>query len=120
MFSALTPETITLAAGALLSALFILFPPARAWFTAKDGDTQRAFTGGVLLLVALLTVGASCTGLVPSIACNVTDVGGYFTNVVLAAVLGLGASKGVFGLRKVAGSRSASRGLLPTTGKLLD
>lgn len=123
MSAPLTAEAITLAAGALLAAAFILVPSWRAKFTELDGDTQKALTAGIILLIAAGVVFTSCTGLFPAIACERQDVLSYLTNVALSAILGLGASNGVFRLFKVASKPSTiERGvsLSRVTEKLLD
>jgi hypothetical protein len=118
-----TPEALTIAAGAVLSLVFILFPPARRWFTEQDGDTQKALTGGLILLVAAAAVLGSCAGVLDAVACEQASIVDYVIKVAIAGVLGLATNRTLFSVARVTGrSRAQARtiGAPPTRSKLLD
>lgn len=100
-----TPESLATLAGTLLALVFVLIPPARRWFTALEADSQAAITGLLILAVAAVGVLLSCTGIAGAIACTTQDVLDYAVRVVFAAVLGVGANRGVFLAARLAQSK---------------
>ena len=69
----MTIETLSLAAGALLSLLFGYIPGVKGWFEAKDSVVKRLIMAAALLVVSLAVFGAGCAGLqIPGadIACS--------------------------------------------------
>lgn len=101
-----TPEALASAAGAVLALFFILIPPARRWFVERDGDTQKAITGGAILLVAALAVIGTCANVIATgIVCTQQGIVDYFLRVAFASVLGVGINRGLFAGARVAGRR---------------
>lgn len=118
-----SPAALTVAAGAVLSLLFILIPPARRWFTEQDGDTQKALTGGLILLVAAAAVLGSCAGVLDAVACEQASIVDYVINVAIAGVLGLATNRALFSAARVAsrrGVRARTIGAPAQRSKLLD
>ena len=64
--------TLSMLAGALLSLLFAYIPGLADWYNALDGVYKRLMMAGVLLAVALLILGAACTGLASDLGLTVT------------------------------------------------
>lgn len=92
-----TAAGLTVAASTLLTLVMLLIPQSRAWFEARDADTQRAFRGIAVLALAGVFVAGGCAGVIASApACSVQSIGDYVLGVVLAAVMSLGATDGVF------------------------
>ena len=52
----MSPETLTLIAGAALSLLFAYFPGLNTWFAAKSSDVKRLIMAGVRLVAWLLAL----------------------------------------------------------------
>ena len=59
----MSPETLTLIAGAALSLLFSYIPGLNVKFAALSGDVKRLIMAGVLLVVSAAIFGLSCAGL---------------------------------------------------------
>lgn len=91
-----TSAGLTAAVAVLLTAITVIVPGLRTWFEAKSGDEQRAIRGVIVLALAVAFVGGACAGFLPGPACNVRSIGDYFVAVVLAAVISLGSSDGIF------------------------
>lgn len=116
-----TSAALSVAAGAVLSLIFILIPPARSWFTSQDGDTQKALTGVLILLVAVLAVLGSCAGFIAAVACEQRSIVDYIVNVAFAAVLGLATNRALFSAARFTGRGRTARTIGgPTRSKLLD
>jgi hypothetical protein len=118
----LTVAGLTSAASALIALVFILVPPARAWFESLDGEIQRAVNGVIIVVIGAGVAGASCVGLTAVVACTANDLVSYFVSVVFAAVIALGVTKAEYGIaqafyqRRV---RARSIGAAPHTTKLI-
>lgn len=85
----MTVETLSLAAGALLSLLFGYVPGFRTWFDGKDPITMRLIMLGCLVLIAVAVFGASCANLqIPGVnlVCSAQGAWGLFQVFALAAI----------------------------------
>jgi len=70
----MTPELLVALAGAVLSLLFAYFPWLKEQFDKVPSVWKPLLNAGVLLVVALGLVGASCLGIVDYFACSLTGV----------------------------------------------
>ena len=70
----MTPELLVALAGAVLSLLFAYFPWLKGWFDTVPSVWKPILNAGVLLVVALGLVGASCLGIVDYFVCTWTGV----------------------------------------------
>lgn len=92
-----TAQGLTVAASTLLTAGALIIPQTRHWFESLDADTQKAVRGIAVIVLAILFVAGGCAGLIASApACTVQGVGDYAIGVVLASVLSLASTDGVF------------------------
>lgn len=91
-----TATGLTVATSVLLTAAALIVPMSRQWFESKDGDTQKAIRGIAILALAAIFLAGSCAGLFAGPACTAPSIGEYLIGVVLAAVLSLGSTDGVF------------------------
>ena len=66
----MTPELLVALAGAVLSLLFAYIPPVKDWFDNIPSVWKPILNAGVLLVVALGLVGASCLGIVDYFTCT--------------------------------------------------
>lgn len=85
----MTVETLSLAAGALLSLLFGYVPGLKGWFDAKDSTVKRLIMAGALLIVSVLVFAAGCAGLtIPGavIECSTQGVWALVQVLLLALV----------------------------------
>jgi putative flippase GtrA len=58
----MTPETLALVAGVILSLAFSYIPNLRTWFAEKTKEFQQLAMLGMMILVALSTYGLACAG----------------------------------------------------------
>ena len=63
----MTPELLVALTGAVLSLLFAYFPWVKDWFDNVPSIWKPLLNAGILLVVALGLVGASCLGFVDSL-----------------------------------------------------
>lgn len=83
----LSPETLAMIAGVILSLIFSYVPGARAWFDQYASESKRLI---MLILLAITSVGAfglACAGVISGIACTmpgVVDVVWAFVQAVIA------------------------------------
>lgn len=70
----MTPELLAAIAGAVLSFLFAYFPWLKDQFDKVPGVWKPILNAGILLVVALGLVGASCLGVVTYFACSLDGV----------------------------------------------
>jgi hypothetical protein len=92
-----TSQGLTVATSTLLTAAALIIPKTRTWFESKDADTQKAIRGIAVIVLAVVFVIGGCAGLIAGApACTVQSIGDYLIGVVLAAVLSLASTDGVF------------------------
>lgn len=92
-----TAAGLTAAASVILSAITLIVPQTRTKFESLDADTQKSVRGIGVLLLAVLFVAGGCAGVIASApACNAQSIGDYAIGVVIAAVLSLASTDGVF------------------------
>jgi len=70
----MTPELLVALTGAVLSLLFAYFPWVKDWFDNVPSIWKPLLNAGILLVVALGLVGASCLGFVDYFACSLAGV----------------------------------------------
>jgi hypothetical protein len=70
----MTPELLVALVGAVLSLLFAYFPWLKEQFDKVPSVWKPLLNAGILLVVALGLVGASCLGIVDYFACSLTGV----------------------------------------------
>lgn len=92
-----TAVGLTAGTSVILTAIMLLIPQTRAWFESLDADTQKSTRGIVVIALAIAFVAGGCAGVIASApACSVQSIGDYALGVVLAAVMSLGSTDGVF------------------------
>ena len=115
----LTAVGLTAATSVILTAIMLLIPQTRAWFEARDADTQKSTRGIAVLALAVVFVAGGCAGVIASApACTVQSIGDYALGVVLAAVMSLSSTHGVFLVARRLRDRSTAPQLrmVPSTG----
>lgn len=117
-----TAAGLTAATSVLLTVIALLIPQTRQKFESLDADAQKSIRGIVVLVLAVLFVGGGCAGVISAApSCSVQSIGDYALSVVVAAVLSLASTDGVFlaarRLRDRSGVRLRVIGSSPT-GKL--
>jgi hypothetical protein len=96
-FDLTTAAGLTLATSVTLTVIALLIPQTRARFEALGADAQRSVRGVIVLALAALFIAGGCVGVVTGApACNVQSIGDYVLGVVIAAVLSLASTDGVF------------------------
>lgn len=88
----LTPELLSMLAGALLSLLFSYAPGVRDWWAQRTAETKSLVMLGLLLLVSVGVVSASCGGLIAVVVCSQNGV----LQVVWTFVLSLMANQSTY------------------------
>lgn len=92
-----TSVGLTAATSVILTAIMLLIPQTRRWFETLDADTQKSARGIAVLALAVVFVAGGCAGVIASApACSAQSIGDYALGVVLAAVMSLGSTDGVF------------------------
>lgn len=92
-----TAVGLTAATSVILTAIMLLIPQTRAWFESRDADTQKSVRGIVVIALAVVFVAGGCAGVIASApACSVQSIGDYALGVMLAAVMSIGSTDGVF------------------------
>jgi hypothetical protein len=86
----LTPETLAVVAGMVISLICSYFPAARRWMDQRSGDEKRQVMLIATVLTGLAIFGMSCTGVLGdllglSLACNQAGV------ILLVRVIFIGA-----------------------------
>lgn len=66
----ISASAITAVAGTVLSVGFLYIPGFREWYAAKQDTEKRLIMAGLILLVALVVVGLSCSGAWPLVECT--------------------------------------------------
>ena len=87
--SILNPQELLVAAGAVLSILFLVVPPLRKRYNPLDGSAKASIMAILILIVAVAVVIFSCTGLVDTVTCSKDGVFTYLLKTVGAALLSL-------------------------------
>ncbi len=103
----MTIETLSLAAGTLLSLFFAYVPGVKDWFDARDGTIKRLIMASALLVVSLLVFAAGCANLqIPGvqIACN-TEGAWLLVQVFLLALV---ANQGTYQITSASARKTAS------------
>lgn len=103
----MTVETLSLAAGALLSLLFAYVPGVNDWFAAKASTTKRLIMAGALLVVSAAVFGAGCAGLqVPGVQIECSTQGAWL--LVQVFLLALVANQSMYSITSASAKKAAS------------
>ncbi len=103
----MTIETLSLAAGALLSLLFAYVPGVKGWFDAKDSTVKRAIMAGALLVVAIVIFAAGCVGLqIPGSTIECSTQGAW--TLVQVFLLALVANQSMYSITSASAKKAAS------------
>ena len=81
-----TPESLAMIAGVILSLLFSYIPGFRAWFDQFEPEAKRLF---MLLLLVLSTAGAfvlACAGVLGGIVCAPPDLYRVIGALIMAVI----------------------------------
>ena len=70
----MTPEELIALTGAILALIFAYFPWLKDWFEGLSSVWKPLVNAGVLLVIALGLVGASCLGVVDYFQCSLLGV----------------------------------------------
>lgn len=101
----MTVETLSLAAGALLSLLFSYIPGISGWFDKKDTTVKRLIMAGALLVIAVLVFAAGCANLqIPGVQIECSAQGAWL--LVQVFLLALVANQGTY---QITGASSAKK-----------
>ena len=104
----MTVETLSLAAGALLSLLFSYIPGISGWFDAKEPTVKRLIMAGALLVIALLVFGAGCANLqIPGIQIECSTEGAWL--LVQVYLLALVANQGTYQITGASSSKKQEK-----------
>lgn len=103
----MTIETLSLAAGALLSLLFAYVPGVKGWFDAKESTVKRLIMAGALLLISILVFAAGCAGLqIPGAAIECSTQGAW--TLVQVFLLALVANQSMYSITMASSSKKAA------------
>ena len=92
----LTPEWLTLAAGAVLSLAFSFVPGLNVWYAAKSETFKKWFMVGMLCAVSGVLITSMCLSVIVIEGLTCSEIGiGTFLETLLLAIL---ANQGVYGL----------------------
>lgn len=112
-------------AGAFIASVFILIPPARAWFVALSADEQSALTAWLIVALAVIAILTSCAGVFSVVVCTSAGILDYVGQVVIVALAGVVGNRAVFQLARIRAARktdASAKGLelaAPERAKLL-
>ena len=102
----LTPESLTMLAGAVLSLLFSYVPGLSDWYGALEATYKRLIMAGLLLVTTGAVFGLACAGILSGIACDQPGL----INVVWTFILAIVANQSVYSITK----RETAKVILPT------
>ncbi len=104
----MTVETLSLAAGALLSLFFAYVPGVKGWFDAKDSTVKRLIMAAALLVISVLIFAAGCAGLqIPGVQIECTTQGAWL--LVQVFLLALVANQGMYSITTASASKQAAK-----------
>ena len=90
----LTPESLAMVAGIVLSVLFSYVPGLKGWFEKFGPETKRLVMLGLLALVTAGSFGLACAGVLTGIEC--TGAGAF--RVIGAFVLAVIANQSAYAI----------------------
>ena len=70
----MSPAQLAALLGSILALVFAYFPWVKDWFDGLDSKVKPLLNAGLLLVLALALVGASCTGAVSYFECSTAGV----------------------------------------------
>ncbi len=82
----MTSDTLSAAAGILLSLAFSYLPGLRGWYANQAPEHRALVMLAALLLAGLLVFGLSCAGLQPIVPCSQSGAWSLVTAFVSAAI----------------------------------
>jgi len=82
----MTPETLALIAGVVISLIFSYIPGLKTWFETLAPDMKRLFMLGVLFVVTAALFGLSCAGLFAYFPCTWAGAWEALQLFILAAI----------------------------------
>lgn len=88
----LSPESLGIVAGAIVSILFSYIPGLSSWFASLESTSKRLIMLALMLVVTLAAVLLSCAGVVQGFACNQTG----FIQAVQVFVLAVMANQAAY------------------------
>lgn len=89
-----SPESIAMVAGVILSLLFSYIPGLRAWFDKFNAEQKRLWMLLMLALVAGSSFGLACGGILAGVACTTKGA----VDVVWAFVLAVIANQSIYAI----------------------
>lgn len=92
-------------AGAFIASVFILIPPARAWFVALSADEQSALTAWLIVALAAIAILTSCAGVFSVVVCTSAGILDYVGQTVIVALAGVVGNRAVFQLARIRAAR---------------
>ena len=95
----MTPETLALVAGVVLSLAFSYIPNLRTWFAEQTKEFQQLAMLGMMAVVALATYGLACAGILSDLfgldmTCDKIGILG----LVKALIFAIMANQGIYKL----------------------
>jgi hypothetical protein len=109
MEATMSVETLSLAAGALLSLLFGYVPGLSGWFGAKDSVVKRLIMAAALLAISIAVFGLSCAGLqIPGVQLECSTQGAWLLLQVF--LLALVANQSMYSITSVSATKKAASG----------
>lgn len=82
----LSPETLAMIAGVILSLIFSYIPGARNWFDQYAPEAKRLIMLVLLAVVAFGSYGLACAGILTGIACTVPGAIDVVWTLILAVI----------------------------------
>ena len=82
----LSPETLAMIAGVILSLIFSYIPGARNWFDQYAPEAKRLIMLTLLAIVAGSSYGLACAGILTGIACTVPGAIDVVWTLILAVI----------------------------------
>jgi len=87
----MTPDTLALVAGVILSLAFSYIPNLRTWFAEQTKEFQQLAMLGLMVLVAAATYGLACAGILSdlfgvSLTCDKIGILGLLKALIFAVM----------------------------------
>lgn len=90
----LTPESLSMISGVILSLAFSYIPGLNAWYGSLDATVKRLIMAGILFLTAAVIFGLACAGILSGVACDKAGL----IDVIWAFILAVTANQATYAI----------------------